>query len=176
MKKINYVIGILLLTLSVQAQIETIEIPPEEIEFYQQLNEMPFEYVSTTISYGSINQDNVQEATLEYRFKLDAFMSLNVFVKFSYKDGKFVDLKNVTSTLDGFTFGFQWKQIDKGYHKENEDTRLVWYMYGNLSLSIGPGGWGTITESSRNFGGTIDITHLTGGTVPEETITGVQHY
>ena len=173
MKKINYVIGILLLTLSVQAQIETIEIPPEEIEFYQQLNEMPFEYVSTTISYGSINQDNVQEATLEYRFKLDA-LELKRPCKIQLQMGS-SKIKN-TSTFGGFTFGFQWKQIDKGYHKENEDTRLVWYMYGNLSLSIGPGGWGTITESSRNFGGTIDITHLTGGTGPEETITGVQHY
>ena len=119
-EKINYVIGILLLTLSVQAQIETIEIPPEEIEFYQQLNEMPFEYVSTTISYGSINQDNVQEATLEYRFKLDAFMSLNVLVKFSYKDGKFVDLKMLQAHSVDLLSGFNGSKLIKAAIKKTK--------------------------------------------------------
>lgn len=45
---------------------ETIELSPEEIEFYQLLIEQPFEHVSTTVSESMLGQYNLQFATISH--------------------------------------------------------------------------------------------------------------
>ncbi|WP_306110153.1 hypothetical protein [Roseivirga thermotolerans] len=133
-------------------------------------------HLSTLASESIGGANNVMEATIEHRARLDWFMSLSIKIRFSYKDGKFVELKNITSSLTGIRFGFQSKQVDYGHYFNSEKTILYWSMSGNLALAIGSGGWGTISESSRSFNGEISITNLSGGQPPHESITNVHHY